>query len=111
MKRIYISGAITGTDDYLKRFAEAEADLTAKGYSVINPAKVNEQMPKETTYDEYMKMSMCMLEMCDSIYMLSGWQKSKGANMELNRAKELNLSIAYQEADWRTKMLNVFMTR
>lgn len=84
--RIYISGAITGTTDYLDRFEKAEKELTEKGYVVINPAKVNAMMPVETTYEEYMKMSMTMLDMCDYIYMLKGWQQSRGANREYGYA-------------------------
>lgn len=80
--KIYISGAITGTDDYMERFAKAEKELTEQGYSVVNPAKVNAQLPEDTNYEEYMKMSFCMLTMCDSIYMLKGWEKSCGANRE-----------------------------
>lgn len=95
-KRIYISGAITGTKGYMKRFAEAERNLTEAGHEAVNPAKVNAQLPKGTSYEEYMKMSFCMLEMCDCIYMLCGWQNSKGANMELRKAKELNLDIYFQ---------------
>ena len=44
--KIYISGAITGTDDYMKRFAKAEKELTEKGYSVVNPAKVKHSCRK-----------------------------------------------------------------
>lgn len=84
--RIYLSGAITGTTDYLDRFEKAEKELTEKGYVVINPAKVNAMMPVETTYEEYMKMSMTMLDMCDYIYMLKGWQQSRGANREYGYA-------------------------
>lgn len=84
--RIYLSGAITGTTDYLDRFENAEKELTEKGYVVINPAKVNAMMPVETTYEEYMKMSMTMLDMCDYIYMLKGWQQSRGANREYGYA-------------------------
>ena len=80
--KVYISGAITGTDDYMERFAKAEKELTEQGYSVVNPAKVNAQLPEDTTYEQYMKMSFCMLDMCDSIYMLKGWKKSCGANRE-----------------------------
>lgn len=84
--RIYISGAITGTDDYMERFSKAEKELAENGYSVINPAKVNAQLPEDTTYEEYMKMCFCMLDMCDSIYMLKGWDKSCGANREYGYA-------------------------
>ena len=84
--RVYISGAITGTDDYMERFAKAENELTEKGYSVVNPAKVNAQLPEDTTYEEYMKMSFCMLDMCDGIYLLKGWEKSCGSNRELGYA-------------------------
>ena len=80
--RVYISGAITGTDDYMERFAKAEKELTEQGYSVVNPAKVNALLPEDTSYEEYMKMCFCMLDMCDGIYMLKEWGKSCGANRE-----------------------------
>ena len=66
--RVYLSGAITGTDDYMERFAKAERELTEQGYSVVNPAKVNAQLPEDTTYEEYMKMSFCLLSLCDVAY-------------------------------------------
>ena len=94
--RIYISGAITGTDDYMKRFAKAEKELTDKGYSVVNPAKVNAQLPEDTSYEEYMKMCFCMLDMCEAIFMLQGWEKSFGANRELGYAMAKDMIIMYE---------------
>ena len=94
--KIYISGAITGTDDYMERFAKLEKELTENGYSAINPAKVNAQLPEDTSYEDYMKMSFCMLTMCDSIYMLKGWEKSCGANRELGYAMAKNMIIMYE---------------
>lgn len=94
--KIYISGAITGTDDYMERFAKSEKELTEQGYSVVNPAKVNAQLPEDTCYEEYMKMSFCMLDMCDSIYMLKGWDKSCGANRELGYALAKCMIIMYE---------------
>lgn len=84
--KVYISGAITGTDDYMERFAKAEKSLADNGFIVINPAKVNGQLPVETTWEEYMKMSLVMLDMCDAIYMLDGWKNSKGACIEYGYA-------------------------
>lgn len=94
--KIYISGAISGTDDYMERFAKAENELIKKGYSVINPAKVNAQLPKDTTHEEYMKISFCLLDMCDSIYMLKGWEHSLGANEEFLHAVKTNKIIIYE---------------
>ena len=94
--KIYISGAITGTDDYMERFANAEKELTENGYSAINPAKVNAQLPEDTSYEEYMKMCFCMLDMCDSICMLKDWEKSCGSNRELGYAMAKDMIIMYE---------------
>ena len=94
--KIYISGAITGTDDYMKRFAKAENELTEQGYSVVNPAKVNAQLPEDTTYEEYMKMCFCMLDMCEAIFMLQGCSKSCGANREYGYALEKDMIIMHE---------------
>ena len=94
--KIYISGAITGTDDYMERFAKAENELTEKGYSVVNPAKVNAQLPEDTTYEEYMKMCFCMLDMCEAIYMLDGFEKSCGANREYGYALAKDMIIMHE---------------
>ena len=94
--KIYISGAITGTDNYMERFANAEKELTEQGYSVVNPAKVNAQLPEDTTYEEYMKMCFCMLDMCDSIYMIKGQEKSCGANREYGYAMAKDMIIMHE---------------
>lgn len=93
MSRVYISGPITGIEDYMKNFDKAEKELKSVGYSVVNPAKVLSQMPEDTEYKEYKDMSMMMLSMCDGIYMLKGWEKSTGANREYGYALATDISI------------------
>ena len=94
--KIYISGAISGTTDFMERFAKAEKKLTEDGYSVVNPARVNAQLPEDTSYEEYMKMCFCMLDMCEAIFVLQGWSKSFGVNRELGYAMAKDMIIMYE---------------
>ena len=92
--RIYISGPITGTDDYMERFAKAEKKLLEQGYSVVfNPAKSYMNMPANMTHEDYMKMCLEMMDLCDAIYMLSGWEKSCSANREYGYALGKDMTI------------------
>ena len=96
--KIYISGAITNNPNYKEDFERAE-DYLQREYpsaDIINPALVNSFLPKSTTHEEYMRMSFCMLDMCDSIYMLKDWGKSYGANRELGYAMAKDMTIMYE---------------
>lgn len=94
--KVYISGAITGVEDFMTHFSQAESKLIEDGFSVVNPAKVNGMLPQDTDYEEYMKMSMCMLDMCDYICMLKGWQDSRGANREYVYALAKDKTIIFE---------------
>lgn len=95
LKKVYISGPITGTKDYLEKFEDIETALALvhQGVEIINPAKVNANLPKSTTWEEYMRMSLCMLSMCDGIYMMEGWQQSRGATLEYAYAKGMGITV------------------
>ena len=91
--RVYISGPVTGIDDYMERFCNAEKELKEQGLSVVNPAKVLSQMPADTTsYEEYMQMSMMMLSMCSHIYML----KAGRSLQELTESTDMLLQLIYR---------------
>lgn len=93
--KIYISGAISNNPNYMKDFERAE-DYLGKEFpkaEIINPALVNSFLPKSTTHEEYMRMSFCMLDMADSVFMIDGWQKSCGASQEYGYALAKDLII------------------
>jgi len=91
--KVYISGPITSTTDYMERFEKCQKNLEAHGYEVINPALINSNLPESTTWDQYMDVSLVLLKMCDSIYMLPGWINSKGASLEYEIAKSRGIRV------------------
>ena len=92
--RIYISGPITGTQGWAVRFEEAEVKLAAAfpDAKIVNPSYLGVVYPGYE-HHEYMTMCMILLGKCDVIYMLDGWERSKGAKMELKLALENGLKI------------------
>lgn len=70
MKRtIYISGKITGTTDFVERFARAESRLKLQGWRVINPVKKCRHInPNTTEWHHYMRRDIRLLTRCDALY-------------------------------------------
>ena len=95
--RIYISGAITKDKNYFNHFERVEKELKKLGFSCINPAKVNSNMPDDFTHEDYMKISFALLDMCKTIYMLDGWEDSCGACQEYGYALAKGYSILFEE--------------
>ncbi len=92
---VYLSGPVTGTDDYLDRFAEGERLWSERGFIVINPAKICAQMPLESLYSDYMKVCLELLKLADSVAMLSNWERSKGARIERDYALAVGMKVYY----------------
>ncbi len=86
--KIYISGAITNTLDYFERFATAEEMLAEQGHTVLNPVK-----NPGFTYKEYIDMGLCELMHCDAIYLMNGYELSKGAVLEYSYAIATNMRV------------------
>lgn len=95
-RKIYISGKISGTDDYLERFDRAEKELSKQGYEVINPAYEGTKL-KDASYEDYMELSFQLLKDCDIIYMLKDWRTSPGANQEYGYALAKNMEIRFEK--------------
>lgn len=95
--KIYLSGAITGNPDYMAQFDEAEKELTAKGWRVLNPAKTSATLPA-TSYLVYMQLSLVQMQDASAIYMLQGWERSPGAVFEKHVAESMGYAVIFQEA-------------
>lgn len=97
--KIFISGPITGKNNYNRSaFATAEGMLSDQGHTVLNPSNHTPIVdPESITHAAYLNICKAMIDCCDAIYMLNGWQDSKGANIERDYAMLYDKKILYQE--------------
>ena len=95
--RIYIAGPMTGIKDYnFSAFHAADARLRHIGWTdVINPSKLDDGDTSKP-YEYYMKRDIAALLDCTAIYMLLGWENSKGARLEHSIADTLGLELKYE---------------
>ena len=84
MKTVYISGGITGVDNYIDNFHKAAKRLASKGYIPVDPCSLPHN--HNQTYEDYMKEDLQALLKCDAIFMLPGWKNSKEATLEYKTA-------------------------
>ncbi len=92
MKRIYISGPMTGLPDLnFPAFHSEAARLRALGYSVENPAEINPD--NEAGWHDCMRRDLAALLTCDALALLDGWQSSAGAHLEMHVAHRIGMEI------------------
>lgn len=104
--RVYLSGPITGRmDTATERFNHAVFDairIFGRDVEIIDPLRIGKAASYYTeglAHEEYMKISMTLLELCDTIYMMNGWDKSEGCRQELIYAENRGMTIVYQEGE------------
>ena len=90
--RVYLAGPMTGMPDLnCPAFHHMAEHLRRSGFEVMNPAEVN---PDHTMpWAECMRRDIAELVRCDSIYLLPGWEKSKGATLEHHIADRLGMDV------------------
>ena len=93
---IYIAGPMTGYKDYnFPAFNKAELDLRNSAWDVENPTKHG--IVEGATWEDYMLSCLEQISKCGNMYMLKGWESSRGAQIEHSLANTLGLIVYYQE--------------
>ncbi|MBQ9348717.1 MAG: DUF4406 domain-containing protein [Oscillibacter sp.] len=77
-KSVFISGAITGCDNFKELFDVAEARLIQAGYEVTNPTN----FPAMLEWGNAMIACLAALHDVDMLVDLPGWENSPGAQIE-----------------------------
>lgn len=83
---VYISGPISGTSDYPARFSKAVFMLLEAGYKrIINPAQMDGAMIG-ADQEDFLDISLKLVDKADILAMLPGWENSMGCNREVGFA-------------------------
>lgn len=93
MKKVYISGPMTGLPDHNKtEFARAERYWSDLGYQVVNPLQ-NDYIYDKEGYIAVLAQDIKDMLACDIVAVLPDWQNSKGAVQEVAVAIANGLEI------------------
>ena len=95
MSMIYISGAIAGDSYYFRKFADAEAQLRAKGWRVFNPAKVGDP---GMDIRRLMGIDLAAVLASSAVFALPDWENSKGAEIVLRAREKLEILDQWEKA-------------
>lgn len=92
-KRIYISGMIAHMDLEERRtaFKRAADEWKQKGFDVVNPFENG--LSQDADWHDHMRRDIHLLTDCDYIYMLRGWEHSKGAKLEMDVASSCGIMV------------------
>lgn len=99
--RVYICGPMSGYPEHnYPAFDAAEEVLKEQKHIVINPANLTRSFcekhriaVKDLTYRHVLLTDLNLMATCDAILLLPGWEGSKGAKLEYDLARLLELEI------------------
>ena len=94
--KIYISGKISGTDltETRARFAAVAKAMKRLGVEPVNP--LENGLSEHDTWETHIAKDIAYMLQCKAIYMLQGWQDSKGARIEHYIATQIGIPITYE---------------
>ena len=96
-KTVYIAGPMAGIEhNNFEAFDAAMRKLYDEGWFVINPADFGHVFgckPEGKLLDAVCESERAAIPHLDAIYLLKGWQKSKGAKRELLVALQHDLEV------------------
>ena len=109
MMRLYISGPMSGVKDLnLPAFAQVAKALRSHGHEAVSPGEFLQNTNADHGWTgpaaraQYLRKDVHELANCSAIYLMDGWQRSVGANIELHIARLLMLEV-YSHYSWPDK--------
>ena len=97
-KKIYISGKISGQVPFARAQFKFAADAVEKaGFEAVNP--FDNGLDEDDTWEKHLAVDIINLMGCDAILQLPGWEASRGARLEWEVARQIDLPVATLEGE------------
>lgn len=93
-RRMYLSAPISGKnyDEVERAFKKAERKVRTLGdFDPVSPLKNG--LPKDADWASHMLVDLAILQNCDGIILLDGWEDSPGCRIEAEFALRLDLNM------------------
>ncbi len=102
--KVYLAGPMSGLPDHnYPAFHAAAARLRAAGHQVINPAELHPDMqqlgrtmPSVEVWQHCMGIDIPEAIKCDAVAVLPGWERSRGARLEVYIVARLGKPIVLE---------------
>lgn len=113
-RRIYIAGPMRGHFQFnFDAFDSARDHLKEHGWNVVSPADLDREngfdpsrlpdnfdwmtVPDDFNLEDAIRRDVEAILQCDAIYMLKGWEDSKGATAEKSLAEWRRIEVMYED--------------
>ena len=108
--KIYLAGQMAGLPELnYPAFYEMAEKLHKKfGWEIINPAAYKYDDDDKYTYHKVLYRDFLLIDECDGIYLMKGWENSSGASCELALARLMGLEIMFQDPQDASAMITGF---
>lgn len=109
MKRVYVAGAYSADNvitvlDNMRYGMRAATEVFLLGHAPFCPwldyqFQFMLRAGEHLTVDDYYRYSIAWLDVSDIVYVIPGWENSKGTVAEIARAEELGIPIVFHMED------------
>ena len=114
MKRVYVAGSYSANNvisvlENIRKGIRAGLDVLLLGYAPFVPwldyhFQLMLQGNEKLTVDDYYQYSLAWLEASDAMYVLPGYENSKGTMNEIGRAQELEIPVYFDLMDLKLNL-------
>lgn len=101
--RCYLSGPMTGIPEFnYPEFHRVATWLRHHGWEVVSPAEQDAHSgldPEKAEWADFLRWDIRVLLDCDTIVLMDGWHRSRGARLEHHIAVEIGMqALTVREA-------------